>query len=148
MMTSAWDALTGNALDLWPEGLRDALEPVNARIYETLNNGVYRSGFARTQAAYDEAVHALFDTMDWLEDRLARQRWLLGDRFTEADVRLFTTLIRFDTVYHGHFKCNRRKLIEYPALWGFTATSTRPRRGPHSPPRPHRAPLPLQPREH
>jgi putative glutathione S-transferase len=119
-MTSAWDALTGNALDLWPEPLREALEPINARIYDTVNNGVYRAGFARRQAAYEEAATALFDTLDWLEVRLSRQRWLMGDVLTEADIRLFTTLIRFDIVYHGHFKCNRRKLIEYPALWGFT----------------------------
>jgi putative glutathione S-transferase len=119
MMTSAWDHLTGNRLDLWPADLRDALEPVNARIYDTVNNGVYRAGFATTQRAYDRAVHALFDTLDRLEQRLSGQRWLMGDRFTEADIRLFTTLIRFDTVYHGHFKCNRRKLIEYPSLWAF-----------------------------
>ena len=120
MMTSAWDGLTGNRLDLWPEPLREAIEPVNARIYDTVNNGVYRAGFARSQRAYDDAVTALFDTLDWLEARLSRSRWLMGDRFTEGDIRLFTTLVRFDTVYHGHFKCNRRKLIEYPALWGFT----------------------------
>jgi putative glutathione S-transferase len=120
MMTSAWNAITDNALDLWPESLRDAIEPVNARIYDTVNNGVYRAGFATTQAAYDRAVAALFDSLDWLEERLSRQRWLMGDRFTEADVRLFTTLVRFDTAYHGHFKCNRRKLIEYPAIWAYT----------------------------
>ncbi|NAZ37388.1 glutathione S-transferase family protein [Rubellimicrobium sp. CFH 75288] len=119
MMTSAWDGLTGNRLDLWPEDLREAMEPVNARVYDTVNNGVYRAGFAQSQAAYDEAVHALFDSLDWLEERLGAQRWLMGDRFTEADIRLWTTLVRFDTVYHGHFKCNRRKLIEYPALWAF-----------------------------
>ncbi len=120
MMTTAWDALTGNTLDLWPASLRDAIEPVNARIYDTVNNGVYRAGFARSQEAYDEAVQALFDSLDWLEGRLSQSRWLMGDRFTEADIRLFTTLVRFDTVYHGHFKCNRRKLIEYPSLWAFT----------------------------
>ena len=120
MMTSAWDRITGNTLDLWPKDLREAIEPVNARIYDTVNNGVYRAGFAQSQKAYDEAVRALFDTLDWLEARLSQSRWLMGDRFTEADIRLFTTLVRFDTVYHGHFKCNRRKLIEYPAIWGFT----------------------------
>ena len=121
MMTSAWDALPGvRALNLWPEALRGEIETVNKRVYDTLNNGVYRAGFAKTQEAYDAAVGPLFDTLDWLEARLARTRWLVGGAMTEADVRLFTTLARFDTVYHGHFKCNRRKLIEYPALWGFT----------------------------
>ena len=120
MMTSAWDGITGNRLDLWPERLRKGMEPVNARIYDTVNNGVYRAGFARTQAAYEEAALALFDTLDWLEERLSRSRWLMGETMTEADIRLFTTLVRFDTVYHGHFKCNRRKIVEYPALWGFT----------------------------
>ena len=120
MMTSAWDAVTGNDLDLWPEDLREGIEPVNARIYDTVNNGVYRAGFATSQEAYDRAVRDLFDTLDWLEDRLSRQRFLMGSRMTEADIRLFTTLVRFDTVYHGHFKCNRRKLMEYPNLWGFT----------------------------
>lgn len=120
MMTSAWDGITGNALDLWPAPLREAIEPVNARIYDTVNNGVYRAGFARAQAAYEAAALALFETLDWIEERLSRQRWLMGDRPTEADIRLFTMLVRFDTVYHGHFKCNRRKLIEYPALWAYT----------------------------
>lgn len=120
MMTSAWDGITGNRLDLWPEALREALEPVNDRIYRTVNNGVYRAGFATTQRAYDRAVRELFETLDWLEERLSGRRYLMGDRLTEADIRLFTTLIRFDTVYHGHFKCNRRKLIEFPALWAYT----------------------------
>jgi len=93
---------------------------VNERVYETLNNGVYRAGFAETQAAYDEAVGPLFDTLDWLEATLgSRGPWLLGDALTEADVRLFTTLVRFDPVYHGHFKCNRRRIIDYPTLWRF-----------------------------
>ena len=120
MFNSAFDAITGNRDDYWPADLRDAIAPVNARIYETLNNGVYRSGFASTQAAYDEAVTALFETMDWLEDRLSRNRYLMGDRVTEADWRLLPTLIRFDPVYHGHFKCNRAKLIEFPNLWAYT----------------------------
>jgi putative glutathione S-transferase len=120
MMTAAWDGITGNDLDLWPEALRGEIEAVNARVYDTLNNGVYRAGFATSQEAYDAAVHPLFDTLDWLEERLSGRRWLVGGRLTEADVRLWTTLIRFDTVYHGHFKCNRRKLVEHPALWGFT----------------------------
>ena len=119
MFNSAFDGLTGNTLDFWPEDLRAAIEPVNARIYDTLNNGVYKSGFAQKQPAYDEAVTALFDTMDWLEDRLSSNRYLMGDRVTEADWRLFPTLVRFDAVYHGHFKCNRRRLIDYPNLWGY-----------------------------
>lgn len=120
MFNSAFDEITGNDLDLWPEDLRAALEPVNARIYDTVNNGVYKAGFATTQAAYDEAVVPLFDSLDWLEDRLTTSRYLMGARMTEGDWRLFTTLLRFDAVYHGHFKCNRRKLIEYPNLWAYT----------------------------
>ena len=120
MFNSAFDAITGNTDDYWPEHLREAIEPVNARIYDTLNNGVYRSGFASTQAAYDKAVHPLFDTLDWLEDRLAKKRYLMGDAITEADWRLFTTLIRFDPVYHTHFKCNRRRIADYPNLWAYT----------------------------
>lgn len=120
MFNSAFDGLTGNRADYWPEDLRDDIEAVNARIYATVNNGVYKAGFATQQAPYDEAVTALFDTLDWLEDRLSRQRWLIGDRLTEADWRLFTTLVRFDLVYHLHFKCNRRRLIDYPNLWAYT----------------------------
>ena len=120
MLNSAFDEITGNRLDFWPEDLREAIEPVNARIYDTVNNGVYKSGFATTQEAYDEAVGPLFDTLDWLEDRLSRQRFLMGDRVTEADWRLFTTLVRFDAVYHGHFKCNRRRIVDYPNLWDYT----------------------------
>lgn len=120
MFNSAFDALTGNTDDYWPENLRAAIEPVNARIYDTLNNGVYKAGFATTQAAYDAAIHPLFDTLDWLEDRLARTRYLMSDRITEADWRLFPTLIRFDPVYHLHFKCNRKRIIDYPNLWAWT----------------------------
>ncbi len=120
MLNSAFDGLTGNDLDFWPEGLRAAIEPVNARIYDTVNNGVYKSGFATTQAAYDSAVRALFDTLDWLEARLSGNRYLMGDRITEADWRLFPTLIRFDSVYHLHFKCNRRRIVDYPNLWAYT----------------------------
>ena len=120
MLNSAFNEITGNTLDFWPEDLREAIEPVNARIYDTVNNGVYKSGFATTQEAYDEAVHPLFDTLDWLEDRLSGQRFLMGDRVTEADWRLFTTLVRFDAVYHGHFKCNRRRIVDYPQLWDYT----------------------------
>ena len=120
MFGSAFDSITGNRMILWPEGLREAIEPVNDRIYDTLNNGVYKSGFATTQEAYDAAVAPLFDTLDWLESRLGSNRYLMGDAITEADWRLWTTLIRFDPVYHGHFKCNRKKLIEYPNLWAYT----------------------------
>jgi len=119
MLNSAFDGITGNTDDYWPEEMRDAIEEVNARIYSTVNNGVYKSGFATSQAAYDDAVHALFDSLDWLEDRLADNRYLMGDRITEADWRLFTTLIRFDPVYHLHFKCNRRRIIDYPNLWAY-----------------------------
>ena len=107
-------------MDFWPGHLRDAIEPVNARIYDTFNNGVYRSGFATSQHAYDEAVTTLFDTLDWLEDRLSSHRYLMGDQITEADWRLFPTLVRFDNVYHLHFKCNRRRIIDYPNLWAYT----------------------------
>lgn len=120
MFNSAFDSITGNRDDYWPEALREKIEPVNARIYDTLNNGVYKSGFATTQAAYDAAVGPLFDTLDWLDDHLSRNRYLMGDRITEADWRLFTTLIRFDPVYHGHFKCNRSRIIDLPKLWGYT----------------------------
>ncbi|MBV2358897.1 glutathione S-transferase family protein [Thalassococcus sp. CAU 1522] len=120
MFNAAFDHLTGNTADFWPEDLRAAIEPVNDRIYDTLNNGVYKAGFATTQDAYDAAVRPLFDTMGWLEDRLTTRRYLMGDRITEADWRLFTTLVRFDAVYHGHFKCNRARLVDYPNLWAYT----------------------------
>ena len=120
MFNSAFDQITGNRDDYWPTSLREAIEPVNARIYSTLNNGVYKSGFATTQAAYDAAVTPLFDTLDWLEDRLSTRRYLMGSTLTEADWRLFTTLIRFDPVYHGHFKCNRARIVDYPNLWAYT----------------------------
>ena len=119
MFNSAFDGLTGNGDDYWPEDLRAAIEPVNARIYDTVNNGVYRAGFATTQAAYDEAIGPLFDTLDWLEARLSQDRYLMGARLTEADWRLFTTLIRFDKVYHTHFKCNRARIVDYPNIWAY-----------------------------
>lgn len=120
MLNSAFDGLTGNTDDYWPEDLRPQIDAVNARIYDTINNGVYKAGFATTQAAYDEAVGPLFDSLDWLEDLLSRNRYLTGDRLTEADWRLFTSLVRFDPVYHTHFKCNRKWLREYPNLWAWT----------------------------
>lgn len=108
------------ASDHYPGALREEIDFVNARVYDTLNNGVYRCGFATSQEAYEEAYVELFDTMDWLEERLATKRYLVGDTLTEADWRLFTTLVRFDAVYYSHFKCNRRRLIDYKNLWGFT----------------------------
>ncbi|WP_412506008.1 glutathione S-transferase family protein [Roseovarius sp. SYSU LYC5161] len=119
MFNSAFDGITGNTADFWPLDLHDEIEQVNARIYTAVNNGVYKAGFATTQDAYDDAVHPLFDSLDWLEDRLGQQRYLMGDRITEADWRLFTTLIRFDLVYHTHFKCNRARIVDYPNLWGY-----------------------------
>lgn len=120
MFNSAFDGLTGNTLDFWPQALRDRIEEVNARIYSTVNNGVYKAGFATSQAPYDAAVGALFDSLDWLEAHLGDNRYLLGDQLTEADWRLFTTLVRFDPVYHLHFKCNRKRIIDYPNLWAYT----------------------------
>jgi glutathionyl-hydroquinone reductase len=120
MFNSAFDGLTGNRADFWPKALRPAIDTVNTRIYDTLNNGVYKAGFATTQAAYDAAVVPLFETLDWLEDHLSRNRWLMGDTLTEADWRLFTTLVRFDAVYHLHFKCNRKRIIDCPNLWAYT----------------------------
>ena len=120
MFNSAFDQITGNRDDYWPASLREAIEPVNALIYSTFNNSVYKSGFATTQAAYDAEVTPLFETLDWLEDRLSTRRYLMGPTLTEADWRLFTTLIRFDPVYHGHFKCNRARIVDYPNLWAYT----------------------------
>ena len=107
------------APDLWPEEHRDEMETVMKRVFTEINNGVYRCGFAGSQESYDEAYERLWVAMDWLEERLTDQRYLVGDTITEADVRLFTTLARFDAVYHGHFKCNRQKLTEMPALWAY-----------------------------
>jgi putative glutathione S-transferase len=120
IFNSSFDKITGNTEDFWPKNLQKEIEPINKRIYETLNNGVYRAGFATSQSSYDEAVTKLFDTMEWLEDILSNNRFLLGDRVTEADWRLFPTLARFDSVYHFHFKCNRKRLIDYKNLWAYT----------------------------
>lgn len=120
MFNSAFDGITGNTDDYWPEALRDKIEVVNERVYDTVNNGVYKSGFATTQDAYEEAVEPLFKSLDWIEDILSRNRYLLGDALTEADWRLWTTLARFDAVYHGHFKCNRRRIVDYPNIWAYT----------------------------
>ncbi|MET0766146.1 MAG: glutathione S-transferase C-terminal domain-containing protein [Aeromicrobium sp.] len=107
------------APDLYPEPLRAEIDEVNALVFKDVNNGVYRCGFAGSQEAYARAYRRLFDRLDWLSDRLAGQRSLVGDTITEADIRLFTTLVRFDPVYHGHFKCNRQKLTEMPVLWAY-----------------------------
>ncbi len=107
------------APDLWPEGVREEMEEVMDRIYVDVNDGVYKCGFAGSQESYEQAYDALFAALDWLEERLSTRRYLMGAAITEADVRLFTTLARFDAVYHGHFKCNRNKLTEMPALWGY-----------------------------
>ena len=119
MFDTAFAALTGNRSDHYPAALRPAIDAANARIYETVNNGVYRAGFATTQQAYEAAVGPLFDTLDWIEGRLAVHRYLMGNRITEADWRLFPTVLRFDPVYHGHFKCNRRRIADYPHLLGW-----------------------------
>ncbi len=119
MLNGAFDAVGANRSDYYPRELRAEIDELNALIYPNLNNGVYRAGFATTQEAYEEAAAGLFATLDQLEGRLATRRYLTGLRFTEADIRLFTTLIRFDPVYHGHFKCNRRRVVDYPNLWGF-----------------------------
>ena len=119
MFNSAFDGLTGSTLDLYPEPLHGEIDALNARIYPRVNNGVYRAGFATTQDAYEEAYDDLFSELDWLEQRLSRQRYLAGEYLTEADWRLFTTLIRFDAVYHGHFKCNQQRILDYPSLHGW-----------------------------
>ncbi len=110
----------GAGPELYPPALAAEIDAVNERVYETLNNGVYRCGFARSQAAYEDAFWPLFETLDWLEELLVARRFLLGGEPTEADWRLFPTLVRFDAVYHGHFKCNLRRLVDYPNLWGYT----------------------------
>jgi glutathionyl-hydroquinone reductase len=120
MFNSAFDQVGAATGDFYPAELRDEIDRLNARIYDTVNNGVYRAGFATTQEAYEEAVRPLFATLDMLEERLATRRYLVGERLTEADWRLFTTLVRFDAVYVGHFKCNLRRLVDYPNLWAYT----------------------------
>ncbi len=120
MFNSAFDGVTGNRRDYWPEARRAEIETLNTRIYDSINNGVYKAGFATSQPAYDAAVHALFDSLQWLESRLADRRYLTGAEPTEADWRLFTTLVRFDPVYHLHFKCNRARLIDFANLWAYT----------------------------
>ncbi|MBT0670171.1 glutathione S-transferase family protein [Novosphingobium profundi] len=120
MFASAFDALGAKPGDYYPEPLRAEIDALNARIYETVNNGVYRAGFATTQEAYAEAIGPLFESLEWLEERLSSRRFLMGEAVTEADIRLFTTLVRFDPVYVGHFKCNVKRLVDYPGLWRYT----------------------------
>ncbi len=116
MFNSAFDEVGATEGDYYPESSREEIDTVNERIYDTVNNGVYKSGFATTQEAYEEAVLPLFETLNWLEERLSRQRYLIGNQLTEADWRLFTTLVRFDPVYVGHFKCNLKRIADYPNL--------------------------------
>lgn len=120
ILTGAFDEVGAKPGDYYPDELRARIDAVNARVYDGLNNGVYKAGFATSQSAYDEAVAQVFDTLDWLEELLSRQRYLAGTQLTEADIRLFTTLVRFDEVYHGHFKCNRNRIVDYPNVWAFT----------------------------
>ncbi len=120
MLASAFDGLGANEGDYYPAVFRRQIDELNSRIYDTVNNGVYKAGFATTQQAYEEAVGPLFDTLDWLENHLSDKRYLMGTVLTEADIRLFTTLVRFDPVYVGHFKCNIRQLRDYPNLFAYT----------------------------
>ncbi len=130
MLNRGWEGIADTSApfathDFHPDALHEAIAEVNERVYHTVNNGVYKAGFATKQAAYDQAVSALFDSLDWLEARLRNQPWLAGGVLTEADIRLFTTLVRFDAVYHGHFKCNRARLTDYPELWDLTRAIAR-----------------------
>jgi len=119
MFNTAFNHLTGNTADYYPDTLHERINALNDRIYDTINNGVYRAGFATTQEAYEKAYHSVFDSLDWVESLLVQQRYLAGGQLTEADWRLFTTLIRFDAVYFGHFKTNRQLLADYPAISGY-----------------------------
>ncbi len=119
MFNTAFDGIGAKAGDYYPAAKRDEIDALNERIYSTVNNGVYKAGFASTQEAYEEAVRPLFESLEWLEGILTQQRYLTGSSLTEADWRLFTTLVRFDPVYVGHFKCNLKRIVDYPALWGF-----------------------------
>ena len=120
MLNSAFDEFAEKDADFYPAALREEIDAINRTIYENVNNGVYRCGFAATQAAYERAYDRLFETLDELESRLANNRYLVGDHLTEADWRLFTTLVRFDAVYYGHFKTNRQRLVDYENLWAYT----------------------------
>ena len=120
MFNSAFDRWGHDDVDFYPVQWRSEIDAINKLVYQNINNGVYRTGFATSQQAYENAYNSLFDTLDALEQRLSGQRYLVGNRITEADWRLFTTLLRFDPVYHGHFKCNRNRLIDFPNLWAYT----------------------------
>lgn len=120
MLNSAFDSVGAQKGDYYPESLRTQIDEINDFVYPRVNNGVYRAGFATTQPAYEQAVTELFDALNELEARLSGQRYLAGSQITEADWRLFTTLVRFDAVYNGHFKCNLKRIVDYPSLWGFT----------------------------
>ncbi|WP_305465508.1 glutathione S-transferase family protein [Photobacterium leiognathi] len=119
MLNSAFDDVGAVKVDFYPQALRQQIDELNDFVYANINNGVYRAGFATTQEAYDEAVIALFDALEVIEQRLSTQRYLLGEHITEADWRLFTTLVRFDAVYVGHFKCNLKRIVDFPHLWGY-----------------------------
>ncbi|NYS60274.1 glutathione S-transferase family protein [Vreelandella salicampi] len=116
ILNGAFDELTGNRLDFYPQDLREEIDAVNADVYDHINNGVYKSGFATEQSVYEKHVHALFESLERMEKRLSQQRYLAGEWLTEADIRLFTTLVRFDAVYHGHFKCNLKRIEDFPNL--------------------------------
>jgi putative glutathione S-transferase len=119
MLNSAFDEIGAKSGDYYPEALHIYIDTVNERIYDTVNNGVYKAGFATTQEAYEEALHPLFETLEWLDGLLEARRYLTGDKLTEADIRLFTTLVRFDAVYVGHFKCNLKRLVDFSNLWAY-----------------------------
>lgn len=120
MLNSEFEPWSTVSDDFYPEELRNEIDEVNDRVYRTVNDGVYRAGFAKSQQAYERAFARLFETLDWLDSRLSSQRYLVGNRLTEADWRLFVTLVRFDSVYYSHFKCNRRRIVDYPHLWDYT----------------------------
>ncbi len=120
MLNSAFDEWGDESIDFYPDDLRDQIDEINAIVYTNVNNGVYKTGFARTQEAYEASVYLLFETLETLDQRLATNRYLVSDTLTEADLRLFPTLMRFDAVYHGHFKCNLKRLVDFPNLWAYT----------------------------
>ncbi|MEH6498561.1 MAG: glutathione S-transferase family protein [Pseudoalteromonas distincta] len=119
LFNNGFNELTGDSQDFYPQALHEEIDQINKRVYDQINNGVYKSGFATTQQAYEKACIALFEALDWVEGLLAERRYLAGDQITEADWRLFTTLVRFDPVYHGHFKCNIRRIEDYPHMAGY-----------------------------
>ncbi len=120
MFNSAFEQVGAKPGDYYPAQFQEKIDAINQRIYDTINNGVYKSGFATTQDAYEEALYPLFESLDWIEEILSRKRYLCGSTLTEADWRLFTTLIRFDAVYYGHFKCNLKRIVDYPHIWAYT----------------------------